>query len=605
MAKKKSASLATGTLFDEVRSMQVEYLGWERPLLHSALDYLFNRYCRGSNWNLDDCILVLPGSYAGRRLAQLMAVKANELGLVFRPPEILTIGSLPEKLYRAKLPFANELEQTLAWTNVLRAADPDFVRPLLLELPDANELRAWMELGKMLGKLHRELASDLLDFAYVASQVGDDQELVRWQVLSSLQRMYLDQLHEAGLWDVQTARKFAIEHNEVKTDKDIIVLGSVDLNRAQRSFLRAVSGNVTLLIGAPKSYEAGFSDEGTLLPEYWQDLEIGIAPERIHVRSTPTDVARELAIQLADVGPVFSNPKITIGIPDASLVPILQESMNGYGVTLRYGPGSPILQSPPIRLIDAIVEYVAEGSIESFNRLIRIPSVQDWLTIKLAEQLETEKLPCKPYRFLSEIDKYLESTLINSVNQPEWPQQEGLVTMQAVLKWIDDWVGPLRVTNQKISAWAEPLRSVVQAIYETLEISLSDETGNIYGRASDGLNEVFETLSTVPSHLDVSVSLTEAYTWILGQLDALQIPPVQKDDAIEMLGWLELALDDAPVLMLTGLHDGVIPESVNGDAFLPNKLRTILGLMDNSRRYARDCYVMLTYCTLGKRCRLS
>jgi ATP-dependent exoDNAse (exonuclease V) beta subunit len=69
---------------------------------------------------------------------------------------------------------------------------------------------------------------------------------------------------------------------------------------------------------------------------------------------------------------------------------------------------------------------------------------------------------------------------------------------------------------------------------------------------------------------------------------------VQRDDAIEMLGWLELALDDAPVLMLTGMHDGVIPESVNGDAFLPNKLRTTLGLMDNSRRYARDCYVMLT-----------
>ncbi|MFN7844431.1 MAG: hypothetical protein ACK5N9_22155, partial [Pirellula sp.] len=380
MVKKKPTPVAVRNLFDADRSMKAEYLGWERPLLHSAMDYLFNRYSRGTNWNLDGCILVLPGSYAGRRLAQLMAVKAHEQRLVFRPPEMLTIGSLPEKLYRAKLPFANELEQTLAWTNVLRSADPDFIRPLLLELPDSNELRAWMELGKMLGKLHRELASDLTDFASVASQISDDQELVRWQVLGSLQRMYLDQLHEAGLWDVQTARKFAIEHNEVNTDKEVIVLGSVDLNRAQRSFLKAISSNVTLLIGAPKSYEGGFSEEGTLLPEYWQDLEIGISPELIHVRSTPTDVARELAIQLANVGSDYSNQNITIGIPDASLVPILQESLSGYGVKLRYGPGTSILQSPPIRLIDALVEYVTESSIEAFNRLIRIPSVQDWLT---------------------------------------------------------------------------------------------------------------------------------------------------------------------------------------------------------------------------------
>ncbi|MFN7844994.1 MAG: PD-(D/E)XK nuclease family protein, partial [Pirellula sp.] len=224
----------------------------------------------------------------------------------------------------------------------------------------------------------------------------------------------------------------------------------------------------------------------------------------------------------------------------------------------------------------------------------RIPSVQDWLTEKLAEQAASEGSDLKYKRFLSEIDKYLETTLINSVNQPEWPQKDGLATLQATLSLIDRWLEPLRVTNQKISDWAEPLRNVVQSVYANQEISIAEETGNIFARSSDGLNEVFETLSTVPSHLDVAVSLNEAYTWILGQLDAMQIPPVQNDDAIEMLGWLELALDDAPVLMLTGMHDGVIPESVNGDAFLPNKLRTALGLMDNSRRYARDCYVMLT-----------
>ncbi len=61
---------------------------------------------------------------------------------------------------------------------------------------------------------------------------------------------------------------------------------------------------------------------------------------------------------------------------------------------------------------------------------------------------------------------------------------------------------------------------------------------------------------------------------------------------MELLGWLELTLDDAPVLLLTGVHDGRVPESVNGDPFLPNAVRTRLGLLDNDRRYARDCYAL-------------
>jgi ATP-dependent helicase/nuclease subunit B len=57
-----------------------------------------------------------------------------------------------------------------------------------------------------------------------------------------------------------------------------------------------------------------------------------------------------------------------------------------------------------------------------------------------------------------------------------------------------------------------------------------------------------------------------------------------------MLGWLELALDNAPALVVTGFEDGRVPESVLGDAYLPNKLRQNLGIVDNQKRLARDLY---------------
>jgi RecB family exonuclease len=58
------------------------------------------------------------------------------------------------------------------------------------------------------------------------------------------------------------------------------------------------------------------------------------------------------------------------------------------------------------------------------------------------------------------------------------------------------------------------------------------------------------------------------------------------------LGWLELAMDDTPVLLLTGFNEGFVPESSSSDVFLPNSLRMKLGLRDNRRRYARDAYAL-------------
>ena len=88
-------------LLDQSHSLRVHYLGWSGPILHSACDFLQKKYTRGNKWDMDQCLLVLPGGFAGRLLMQLIATRASEQSLILRPPELLTIGSLPEKLYSA------------------------------------------------------------------------------------------------------------------------------------------------------------------------------------------------------------------------------------------------------------------------------------------------------------------------------------------------------------------------------------------------------------------------------------------------------------------------------------------------------------------------
>ena len=88
------------------------------------------------------------------------------------------------------------------------------------------------------------------------------------------------------------------------------------------------------------------------------------------------------------------------------------------------------------------------------------------------------------------------------------------------------------------------------------------------------------------------ISGADAIRLVLDELSADNIAPLADDQAIELLGWLELPLDDAPAAILTGLNEGTIPEATNSDLFLPDTLRRRLGLLDNSRRYARDAYAL-------------
>ncbi len=577
-------------LLDQSQTMRAHYLGWSGPILHSACDYLQKQYTRGNKWDMDQCLLVLPGGFAGRRLTQLMATRAGEQSLILRPPQLLTIGTLPEKLYSAKLPFASDLEQVLAWTKVLRAADHELLKPLLFEVPDSIELRPWMDLARILSTLHRELSSDLVDFDDVVNELKGSPEEVRWKVLSKLQRDYLDELHTAGLWDVQSARRFSIDNDEVRTDYEIILVGAVDLNRAQRRFLSVIADSVRVLIGAPESYAAGFNLDGTLASEYWQDIEIPIEEHQLHVRSSANDAANELATQLANLGNDYSVQEVTVGIPDPQIVPALQETLARGGISLRYGPGASVIQTPPMQVIELIGDYLTDGSIDTFSSLVRTPAIYDWLLRSTKNESGTDVLSSD---FVARLDEYQQSTLLRSVNVPEWPEAKGKEVFLAVLSRLDEWLKPLRKVNANLTQWAVPLRQVIKSIYEGVQVDRSDVAGNLSLRACNEINLGLAKLSEVPKNLDATVTFQETLAWLQSQLETVNVPPPQDESAVEMLGWLELTLDDTPVLMLTGMHDGIVPESVNGDAFLPNQLRSDLGLMDNARRYARDCYAML------------
>ncbi|MCE9526974.1 MAG: hypothetical protein K8R36_13065, partial [Planctomycetales bacterium] len=257
------------------------FLDWNRPALVSAAEWLREKYRRkdeASTRTLDlrGVIVVVPGGRAGRRLLELLVERAEGDGLVLFPPVITTEGKLPELLYTPKRPFASELTQLLAWASALRKTPPAVLGKVIHHPPPPEDFSRWLELADLVRRLHTELAADGLDFGHVAKgekkQTGYH-EKGRWESLRTIQEQYLRILDGLNQWDIQTARIVGIEKKEFQTERDIVLLGTVDLNRALRQILDQVAERVTALIHAPADWEDRFDEHGCLIPAAWKNAK--------------------------------------------------------------------------------------------------------------------------------------------------------------------------------------------------------------------------------------------------------------------------------------------------------------------------------------------
>ena len=92
-------------------------------------------------------------------------------------------------------------------------------------------------------------------------------------------------------------------------------------------------------------------------------------------------------------------------------------------------------------------------------------------------------------------------------------------------------------------------------------------------------------LATLPRTLDVEVEASEALATLLAEVTGpdMTIPPDPEEHAVELLGWLELPLDDAPAVILTGVDTALLESPPEIDAVLPkttdpDELARVLGL---------------------------
>ncbi len=559
-----------------------QFLGWNRPALAAAVDYLAERFASRGTWDLGGVVLAVPGRGVGRRLLELLVQRATEARLTLVPPEIVTVGALPERLYQAKRPFAGELVQNLAWVEALRSSDRRALEPVLPALPAADDLEEWLALARMLGRLHRELAAEALDCRSVAdcgANLPGFREEARWQALAAIQQRYLRVLDGLELWDLQTARLFAIRHVECRSDSPIVLVGTPDLNQAQRMMLDQVREQVTALVFAPPEARDRFDDHGCLRPEAWQAAAIELSDDRIEVVDDAAAQAEAVVRAIAAWGGRYSAEEIALGVPDERIIPDLQRRLAQFGLRTRYGAGTPLGRSGPYRLLAAVAEYAAGERFSAFAALVRHPDLDRWL---LGRGIRGD--------WLTQLDRFHSEHLPYRLTREVLRADEDLGLLRRVFGTVRELVhGLLQPEPRRLSHWAGPVLDLLVEVFGGRPLDTAVPADRATLAACEEVKSAAEGLVSVPGPLMPSVTGAAALRLILRELESGTVPPPADRGALELLGWLELPLDDAPAMVVTGLNEGIVPSSLNADLFLPNRLRRALGIEDND---ARDAYAL-------------
>ena len=574
-------------------------MDWCQPALPSAVDYFERHYydAARNRLDMDGALVIVPGSRAGRRLAKMLAERAQHLDAVLFPPQIQTVGTLPEKLYEPKRPFADELTQQLAWVESIKSQKAR-ARKFFPHLPHRQETVDWLELAAMLARIHRELAAEGLDFLDVVEcgrNVRGFTESRRWRFLRALQEGYLDILDGLDLWDLQTARLFAIKQRECRTDLDLFLLGTVDLNKATRQMLGQVASQVVALIHAPESEALGFDDYGCLDTFYWKDKQIPVQSEQVTVTDQPADQADAVCHWLGSIASSRSNAsgsktiasdQLAIGVPDNEVARFVERKLSELGVNTHWSVGRQLSESGPGRLLEAICAALEMDRYPEFAVLLRHPDVEMWL-----DQLAAETQHVSADNVISESDVYFNEHLV-----PGFGKWLGNAKHQTSLRWaigeVSRILKPLQMKKLSLSQWAEPILVLLSEVYQHVELDFDNEDDSTAINSLTKIREILESFTEIPESLDVRTDAVNVLRLVLQQLGQINSSGAPASDSVEMLGWLELPLDIADNVVVTGFNEGIIPESLNADMFLPNSMRKELAVTDNQRRFARDAYAV-------------
>ena len=275
-------------------------------------------------------------------------------------------------------------------------------------------------------------------------------------------------------------------------------------------------------------------------------------------------------------------------MPDTSIVPYLETALAARGVRTYNPAGAPVRDHPIHRLMEAYRNLADHPSYASLSGLFRNADMLDYLG--RTHGIGTRTL-------LTELDEFQNNHLPGSVqdmaDRLRDIESQGHADDYATLSHALH-AAKTMMENARDRPPEQSLRTFLQAVYAVRELRPGAAEDREFRAVAERVDEELRrTAGGVASMLRLTpLETMELLMQHLGRVRyALERPP----DSIDLEGWLELSWNDAPLLIITGMNDGAVPQMPGNEAFLPESLREQLGMRSESDRMARDVFLARTF----------
>ena len=558
------------------------FLGWEKPLIAEAIRWLINEYPDG----FTDLIIGVPGGRASWHVRELLSQsQANTL----LPPKVVTAGRIPEEILEYDMTPASPFLQSLVWQKALLKLGEDELQILTTNknLVDGGGLVFADEIQG----LYRELAGEGHWFSTLSETLpvdAPDREKARWQILAKVEKIKDELLEGMSFCDPQNTRHQLIEKHHINSGKQIVLLGLPDMNNVLKSLIDAIPERVTILIGAPETLSATFDEYGTPRVEHWGYRPTELTLDDWRVAEDPAQQA-ELTIQsLESFQGMYRAEQISVGVPDHSVSPYIQRKFEQDGIVGRDAAGTPISKSTPTVLMGAVATFLSTKEFSAYAWLLRHPDIQETLPFQNSATQDLDRY------FNEHFPVRITDKWFSGSRQQDKERKERL---ERNYEQVEELLGELgSVKKMTLRMWVPVLKRFLETIYGSRTLLPHVyESDRVLAETFEQFLIVFENCEHIPDGVASRMGSAEAIDFVLRELSSIHIPPGAHQDlvpTIELLGWLELALDDAPALIITGMNNGSVPAPLSYTGWLPDSLRSHLGLDHRDRRFARDAYIL-------------
>ncbi len=562
------------------------FLDWDRPALDRAAEFLTAGWTRGP-LDLRNRLIIVPTRHAGRRLRERLAMEAKKKNTGVLVGHVET----PSFLFRpppSPVPLATGTAAEIFWRRTLNSASSE-LRALLPDLetsPHAASARN-AAAGHLTGlrDLLCEEGHSLESFACVCEAKGNE-ELERWQCMAALGKEYCARVREKGWRDDVTAKLEAARSPQLPDGvKRVTVLFVPDPPPLALVALEHFSKGVPVdvCVHAPGNLQGDFDAWGRPLASAWAGRELSIDPRRVEVCDDAPTMAERIRSIVAEAG-TTNRGGMVIGVGDRQNVGRIAMTLARDGVRTFDPAGTPASRLPLFRLTDRLLRLKQDGRLESLLGLLRHPhalrrlerdtSMENAL-LGIVDDFMAHHMPVD-FDAAVELAKIYEGGDQDRV--PKDDRKRKRDALARALSGVQQWM--TSVENGELS---ESLPALLKTLFEGFpqEAGMEEEARL--------LTDAIAEFSRMEGLCENSAEKME---FLRKHLSAAKKTARRAGDELDLLGWLELAWEDAPCLLLTDLNDGVIPGTITGDTFLPDQARGTTGLRDNACRYARDAYIL-------------